>query len=230
VNPAEAMYWTQVEALIWVFTRDEGAVQLAADHLRRHDTRLTDLPNDEPPGDSELIGLAVMNRRKAHDLSFEAFEDAEDAVVEALSSDQPDRLQAWAYRNGRGDREEIPDSQWGAAGLQFYWDDPEYGTHVGPRDQSRLDAARWTGVIFRRQQVLMRWPPLRRPRVARNELRRWLVEHHTQRQASDLPPTERDDFDEARKEFPGVSRDLVRQERRALLPLGPLRRPGRRAR
>jgi hypothetical protein len=60
-----------------------------------------------------------------------------------------------------------------------------------------------------------------------SELRDWLREHHTKRRASGEEPTDRDDYDEAKRKFPGVSREVVRAERRKILAPD-LLRPGRR--
>jgi len=62
---------------------------------------------------------------------------------------------------------------------------------------------------------------------ARTIFRAWLAEHHAQRRASGTEPTEDDDYRAAKREFPGVSRDVVREERRRILPSTALR-PGRR--
>ena len=50
-----------------------------------------------------------------------------------------------------------------------------------------------------------------------SELRDWLHEHHTKRRAFGKEPTERDDCEEAKRKFPGVSREVVRAERRKIL-------------
>jgi hypothetical protein len=64
-------------------------------------------------------------------------------------------------------------------------------------------------------------------RFSVSELRVWLREHHTKRRASGNEPTDRDDCEAAKRKFPGVSRDVVRAERREILAPD-LLRPGRR--
>ena len=64
-------------------------------------------------------------------------------------------------------------------------------------------------------------------RFSVSELRNWLREHHTKRRASGKEPAERDDCEEAKRKFPGVSREVVRAERRKILAPD-LLRPGRR--
>ena len=65
-------------------------------------------------------------------------------------------------------------------------------------------------------------------RFSMSELRVWLRDHHTARRASGKEPTERDDYPAAKRKFPGVSRDVVREERQKILSSA-LLRPGRRS-
>lgn len=62
---------------------------------------------------------------------------------------------------------------------------------------------------------------------SRAELYRCLKEHHTKRRAEGKEPNERDDLKVAKRQFPGVSRQMVRDERRAIVPPELLKR-GRR--
>jgi hypothetical protein len=64
-------------------------------------------------------------------------------------------------------------------------------------------------------------------RVSISELRAWLHDYHAHRRQSGEHPTDRDDYEAAKRKFPGVSRDAVRKERRKILEPD-LLRPGRR--
>lgn len=65
-------------------------------------------------------------------------------------------------------------------------------------------------------------------RFSMSELRGWLRDHHAARRASGKEPTERDDYQAAKRMFPGVSRNVVREERQEILS-SDLLRPGRRS-
>jgi hypothetical protein len=173
---------------------------------------------DRQSNDIELIGTAIANR-KSLSLLYENLREAENAIIEKLSSGQ---LQAWGIRNGEGDLEKIPSTQW--AHLRFHYDP----TYVGPCDQARRGATRWTGVVFNRKEVLNCGLHILAPRqFSAAKLREWLAEHHAKLRESGEKPSDRGDYKAAKQNFPGVSRDALRAARRQILPPD-LLRPGRR--
>ena len=167
MDPFESPFWSQLQAVLWVYARDRRIVRLAADwkavprdlHDRQHD-------KSGFSGDVDLIAEVVMphgiGRRLRPNCTFE---EAEAKVLDALGRGS---LRAKGRRNGNGDREQIPRDQW--SDLQFYCDRPSYeacgrlpqavmcsGRYAGPRDQQERNVTCWTNVILERDEVLALW-------------------------------------------------------------------------
>jgi hypothetical protein len=173
MDPFEEPFWSQLQTILWVYTRFRGAVRLGAD--RRQPPRDLDNEQDDPPNfgsDADLIAEAVMpggriaKRWRSRLRPGCSFEDAEEQVLDALGRG---RLCASGRRNGGSEREQIPRDQW--VDLQFYWTRPprEFRHHLpqsvnsspryaGPRDRLQRNPTYWTNVVLQREEALALWP------------------------------------------------------------------------
>ena len=167
MDPFEGPFWSQLQAVLWVYARDRRIVRLAAD-WKAVPRDLHDRQHDESgfSSDADLIAEVVMPHgigRRLHPNC--TFEEAEAKVLDALGRGS---LRAKGRRNGNGDREQIPRDQ--SSDLQLYWDWPSYeaccrlpqavmcsGRYAGPRDQQERNVTCSTDVILERDEVLALW-------------------------------------------------------------------------
>lgn len=148
----EDHYWNSMQLLAWVWLRDKQAVEVAADDApSRSYCREETLPDgrvecietpSEPLCPISLTIMAAMNGAALPDQRA-----AEIVVINELIAGQLDCL---GLRNGQGDPEKVPASNW--LQLQLKWWRNELA--AVSKDLLRRGSTSWRELKFQREQVL----------------------------------------------------------------------------
>lgn len=150
MDPTNETYWNALHAIAWIALRDrEYLLFIGEGSLLREftspegETRRTNVPG--PPGLTHLEAMAA-----ARGSPYGSIDDAEAGLIERLAAGA---LLCWGRKSGQGDLREIPAVEW--AELTF---------REGRRgDICAANGSRWTGLRFRREDVLALWPDLESP-------------------------------------------------------------------
>lgn len=152
----ENPYWSLLQVIAWISTRDKSIVSELADGKSEGTVRKYVKPSDgrtmwvdEDIGPPSRLSLAIRIRNGT---DFGDINSAEEALLSALVAG---RLTCEALKNNEGDPQVVPVSNW--AELKFHSSLLHDDYYAVPKDLFRAGATQWHRLRFVSDQVLSLW-------------------------------------------------------------------------
>ena len=142
-------YWTPIQAVEWIATRDRLAVASVRSDLRRDALYSDDVREDV----TSALAFHRLRQHDTHRLSLVPRRDALELLVEACRAGS---LIVLGLERSTGESVEIPVSAWAHRTIE----DSPHGVACRPDDRFNVEAAWWNQLRFLRARVEALWPAM----------------------------------------------------------------------